>query len=185
MNPTKTTVNEIDLNALDEVVKAIEAQSGLAQVFFEMETVWRGQVRSSTSTRRLTLGGERIERSHTIEADEPTELLGSDTAPNPQELLIAAVNACMLVGYVAGAAVEGIELESVSIVTSGELDLRGFLDLEEGVPAGCESLDYTVQIRGDGTAEQFEAIHAHVQKTSPNYFHLTRAVAMNAKLEVR
>lgn len=184
MSTTKTTVNEIDLKALDEVVKAIENEADLAKAFFELETVWRGQTRSATRTRRLTLGGEPIERTFTIEADEPSELLGSNSAPNPQELLIAAVNACMLVGYVAGASVHGIDLESVTIVTTGELDLRGFLDLEEGVPAGYENLDYTVRIKGNGTPEQFEEIHEHVKKTSPNYFNMSRVVAMNAKLEV-
>jgi uncharacterized OsmC-like protein len=47
------------------------------------------------------MGGERIERSHKIVADEPYELLGRDSAPNPQELLMSAFNACMMVGYVA------------------------------------------------------------------------------------
>ena len=185
MSQTKTNVNGIDLEALDNVVKAIEEQADLAKVFIELETVWTGQTRSRSKTTNMTLGGAKLERSFEIDADEPEELLGSNSAPNPQELLMSAINSCMLVGYVAGAAVHGIELESVRIVTSGEIDLRGFLDLDDSVPAGYENLDYTVQIKGDGTPEQFEMIHEHVKKTSPNYFNATRAIALNAKLEVR
>ena len=58
------------------------------------------------------MGGERIPRSHKIVADEPRELLGADSAPNPQELLMAAFNACITVGYVAGASAKGITLDS-------------------------------------------------------------------------
>lgn len=45
------------------------------------------------------LRGETHERDCTIEADEPNELLGTTTAPNPQELLMADLNACSAVGY--------------------------------------------------------------------------------------
>lgn len=185
MNPTQTTtVNGIDVTALQGVVEAVgqDAQQGMA--IFEVETMWGGQTRSTTRVRSVTLGGQPIARNYSIDADEPVELLGSDSAPNPQELLMAALNACMMVGYVAGAAVHGIELESVKIVTKGAIDLRGFLAIDENVAAGYENLDYTVQIKGDGTAEQFTAIHEHVRRTSPNYFNLSRAIAMNAKLEV-
>jgi uncharacterized OsmC-like protein len=75
------------------------------------------------------LGNRRYTKSFRIDADEPCELCGNNTQPNPQEYLMAAFNACMMVGYVAGASIRGIELESVEIDTSGELDLRGFLGL--------------------------------------------------------
>ena len=128
------------------------------------------------------IGGERVTRSHKIVADEPTQLLGQDSAPNPQELLMAALNACITVGYVAGASVEGIKLDSLEIRTRGELDLRGFLGLSDTVPPGYEEIEYEVRIKGDGTREQFEAIHQNVLKTSPNYFNINRPIRVNATL---
>lgn len=186
MNPiqTPTKVNGIDLTALAGVVEAINADPRAGIASFEVETTWQGQTRSEAKVTKVTLGGQPIDRPYTIRADEPLELLGSNVAPNPQELLIAALNACMMVGYVAGAAVHGIELESLSITTSGDLDLRGFLGLDENVSAGYEQLSYKVKIKGKGTPEQFAAIHENVQKTSPNYFNIARAVALNAELEV-
>lgn len=65
--------------------------------------------------------------------DEPFELLGENTAPNPQEYLMTALNTCVTVGYVAGAAVRGIMLETLEIKTKGELDLRGFLGIDDTV----------------------------------------------------
>jgi hypothetical protein len=89
-----------------------------------------------------------------------------------------------MVGYVAGASVNGIRLDSVEIRTSGELDLRGFLGLSEDVAPGYESIDYEVTIKGDGTPEQFEEIHRTVMRTSPNYFNISRPIRVNATLRV-
>jgi uncharacterized OsmC-like protein len=92
-------------------------------------------------------------RDHVIKADEPEEILGSNEAPNPQELLMAALNACMTVGYVAGASKRGIRLDKLEIETKGTLDLRGFFDLDDAVAPGYPALQYVVRIAGDGTPE--------------------------------
>src|SRR4051812_635934 len=175
-------VNGLDLKALGEVVEAIEKDAAQAKVAFNVTTRWAGQTRSETLVESYTIGGERVTRTHKIVADEPFELLGGDSAPNPQELLMAAFNACITVGYVAGASLQGITLESLEIRTRGELDLRGFLGLSDSVPAGYEEIDYEVKIKGNGTAEQFAAIHDNVLKTSPNYFNISRPIRVNATL---
>ena len=180
--PTK--INDIDLQALDGVVATIGEDPAQATVGFRVTTAWRGQTRSETRVGDCTIGGQRIARDFAIAADEPNELLGSNSAPNPQELLMAAVNACMLVGYVAGASVAGIRLDGVEIETDGTLDLRGFLGLSEEIVPGYRQINYTVRIRGDGTAAQFEEIPRTVMKTSPNYFNMANPIAMNGRLEV-
>lgn len=177
-------VNGLDLKALGEVVEAIEQDANQARVAFNVTTKWAGQTRSETLVEGYTIGGDRITRTHKIVADEPFELLGGDSAPNPQELLMAAFNACITVGYVAGASLQGITLESVEIRTKGELDLRGFLGLSEDVPPGYEAIDYDVIMKGSGTAADFEEIHRTVMKTSPNYFNISRPIRMNGTLRV-
>ena len=184
LDTVKSRVNGLDLNALGEVVEAIQEDAGKAKVSFDVTTRWQGQTRSETIVDGFTIAGERVARSHRIVADEPHELLGSDGAANPQELLMAAVNACMTVGYVAGAAVKGITLEKLEIRTNGTLDLRGFLGLDDTVPPGYEAIDYEVTIAGNGTPEQFEEIHQAVMKTSPNYFNINRPIRMNGTLQV-
>ena len=119
--------------------KRSKATPKKAKVGFDVTTRWNGQTRSETIVDGYTMGGERIARSHKIVADEPCELLGGDSAPNPQELLMAAFNACITVGYVAGASVKGITLDSLEIRTRGELDLRGFLGLSDAGRSGLRS----------------------------------------------
>ena len=184
LDTVKSRVNGLDLAALGETVEGINQDASKAIVGFDVTTRWTGQTRSETTVDGFTLGGERVTRSHKIVADEPCELLGADSAPNPQELLMAALNACMMVGYVAGASLKGITLESVEIKTRGELDLRGFLGLSEEVAPGYDSINYDVRIKGDGSPEQFAEIHRTVMKTSPNYFNLNRPIRMNGTLTV-
>ena len=97
---------------------------------------------------------------------------------------MAAFNACIMVGYVAGSSLKGIKLDSVEIKTRGQLDLRGFLGLDDSVAPGYEAVDYEVSIGGNGTREQFDEIHQTVMKTSPNYFNLNRPIRMNGVLKV-
>ena len=184
LDTVKDRVNGLDLAALAEEVEAIEKDPSNGLVAFNVTTRWTGQTRSESVVDGYTLAGERIARSHKIVADEPCELLGADSAPNPQELLMAAFNACIMVGYVAGASLKGIALDSVEIRTRGELDLRGFLGLSDQVAPGYEAVEYEVRIKGDGSPEQFEEIHQTVMATSPNYFNLSRPIKMNGSLRI-
>jgi uncharacterized OsmC-like protein len=177
-------VNGLDVDALTEVVRAVTDDPAKGQVEFRVRSEWKGQTRSRTSVTSYTIGGQAVHRAFTIDADEPFELLGRNTAPNPQELLMAALNACITVGYVAGAAVKGITLEKLEIETAGALDLRGFLGIDPSVPPGYETIRYVVRIKGDGTPEQFQEIHDTVMKTSPNYFNIARPVRLDARLMV-
>jgi hypothetical protein len=97
---------------------------------------------------------------------------------------MAALNACLTVGYVAGASIRGINLDKLEIRTRGQLDLRGFLGLSDAIPPGYDSIEYEVLIKGDGSREQFEEIHRTVMKTSPNYFNCNRPVRMNGALQI-
>jgi uncharacterized OsmC-like protein len=186
MTPVKavTHINGFDLAKIQELVDAIQKDPNEAQIEFKVRSTWKGQTRSEGVVESYRLGGREIRRDFRIAADEPLELDGSNIAPNPQELLMAALNACMIVGYAANAALKGVSLEQLEIETEGALDLRGFLGLDSAVPAGYEKLRVKVRISGDGTPDQFREIHAAVQATSPNLFNLARAIRIVPELVV-
>src|SRR5262245_20845417 len=181
---TERRVNGLDVEALGAVVREIATDPAKGQVEFRVRSEWKGQTRSRAFVESYTIGGQEVHRHFSIDADEPFELLGRNTAPNPQELLMSALNACITVGYVAGASLKGIALEKLEIETRGALDLRGFLGIDASVRPGYEAIHYVVRIKGDGTPEQFQEIHETVARTSPNYFNLSRPVRLDAKLVV-
>jgi hypothetical protein len=68
--------------------------------------------------------------------------------------------------------------------TDGELNLRGFLGIDPNVKPGYDSIQYVVRMKGNGTPEQYAAIHENVLKTSPNYFNIAAPVKVNSTLVV-
>lgn len=171
---------------IDELMGLIEASRdpAAAKTQWKVKTAWQGQARTRAAVEGFSIGGKKVDRSFAFEIDEPRELGGENRFANPQEHLIAALNACMTVGYVAQCAVRGIRLESLEIETEGEIDLRGFLNIDPTVANGYESLSYTVRIKGDATQAQFAEIHDAVMATSPNFYNLTKAVELKPTLVV-
>jgi uncharacterized OsmC-like protein len=182
---TQTTNNGLDPEVMRASIEAMRHDATQAMTFWNVATTWRGGTRSDTRVTHATVGDVHVNRDFTIKIDEPRELCGTDQYANPQEYLLAALNACMTVGYVASCALQGIELEELRIETEGNIDLRGFLGLDETVSPGYESLRYTVHIKGSGTPEEFQKIHESVMATSPNYHNLSRAVKLNDRLVVQ
>jgi hypothetical protein len=52
------------------------------------------------------------------------------------------------------------------------------------VPQGYENLNYTVRIKGNGTKQQFAEVHEAVMATSPNFYNMSRPVALKPALVV-
>lgn len=175
---TKETLNGIDVPTLEAVAETVKNNPAQGTVAFRVKTEWKGQTKSVSTVSGYMLGGKTLSRHFEIPADEPHELLGENTAPNPQELLMAALNACMSVGYAASAAAMGIVLENLEIETEGQLDLRGFLGLDPTIKPGYETVRYTVRIRSSAPLEKLETLHRAVMKTSPNFSNFATAIRM-------
>jgi uncharacterized OsmC-like protein len=183
-DPKAELVNGIDVARLKNLLADVKHNKALGQTSWDVTTRWEGGTMSETEVTGCTLAGRRIRRSFRFRSDEPVELAGTNEYPNPQELLLGALNACMTVGYVALASLHGITLESLEIETRGDIDLRGFLGLDPTVKPGYDELQYTVRIKGNGTEAQFREIHEAVMKTSPNRFNISQPVKLNGELVI-
>lgn len=181
---TLPTVNGIDVAALKSAIAGIEADPDAGQTRWRVRSEWRGGTRTDHFVDGVDIGGATIERQFQIQIDEPCELCGTNRFANPQEYLMAATNACMMVGYSTVAAVMGVTLTRLELEITGDIDLRGFLDIDPTVPRGYERMHYTVRIAGDGTPEQFRKIHEVVQRTSPNYYNITHPIELTSDLVI-
>ena len=182
MDHSSLIVNGIDLATLSRTIDDASSGEHDTTAAFGVRTVWCGQTLSRSRTTMFRVGGDELTRNFEFGCDEPPEFCGADMYPNPQEYLLGAVNACLIVGYAAGAALRGIKLESLEIETSGELDLRGFLGIDSDVPAGYRRLDCKVRIRAKAGRERLRELHEVVTRTSPNFFNLSRAVRIYVDL---
>jgi uncharacterized OsmC-like protein len=177
-------INGIDVDDLFALIDGVRRDAAKGKTNWHVTTAWQGQTRSRTQVEGFDIGGNRVARRFSIDIDEPCELGGTNRFANPQEYLLAALNACMMVGYVAQCAVRGIALQSLEIETEGKIDLRGFLGIDSAVPPGYESLSYTIRIKGSGTREEFAEVHKAVMATSPNFYNVSRPIALKPTLVV-
>jgi uncharacterized OsmC-like protein len=93
-----------------------------------------------------------------LDAGEPAILLGTDTGPNPAELLLHALAACLTTSIVYVAAARRVELTSVESTLTGEMDVRGALGVDEEPRNGFERIDVAFRIAGAAPAEKLREV---------------------------
>ena len=89
-----------------------------------------------------------------VDAGEPPVLLGDNEAPNAPEYLLHALAACLTGTIVYHAAARGIALDGLECTIEGDVDLHGFLGLDENVRPGYEGIRVAFKASGDFDDEQ-------------------------------
>ena len=175
---SSSVVNGIDTDAVHTLIESVEVNPPQGMTHWKVANTWQGGMHSRARVDSFAIGGNSVLRSFSIDIDEPLELGGGNAYANPQEYLLAGLNACMMVGYSALCALQGITLQKLEITTEGDIDLRGFFGLDPSIAPGYRELRTRVVIKGDGSEDQLRKIHELVLATSPNFYNLTRAVAV-------
>jgi hypothetical protein len=86
-------VNGINVDDLLELIDGVEQDAAKGQTNWRVTTTWQGETRSRAHVDGFAIGGQRVFRQFSFGVDEPLELGGSNRFANPQEYLIAALNA--------------------------------------------------------------------------------------------
>src|SRR5215470_9104143 len=95
--------NSISVSALSEFVNEVREVPEEGAASYGVRLDWESGARARVQAKTMTLGPHRISRSFSWKADEPRQLLGTNHAPNPQELLLSGLGACIMVSFMAGA----------------------------------------------------------------------------------
>lgn len=162
---------------LSEAVNEAIKDPNEAKASYGIELEWLSGTRSKVRTLPMQLGNHKINRSFDFEIDEPNQLLGINSAPNPAEYLLGGLAGCMCVTFMAGATLKGIQIESLKIQIKGDLDLSYFFGLKSDTHAGFPELNIQFIIDGDGTKEQYSALIEKVRNHSPNFCTINNAVS--------
>jgi uncharacterized OsmC-like protein len=178
------TINGIVPSEVQELISAVSQDATQAQMVFHATTSWVDGVRSMTHIKSFDWAGQSYDRDFTLEIDEPEEIGGTNMGPNPQEVLLSALNACLLATFVSVCSLQEIELETVEIVSTGTLDLRGFFKLDETVAPGYQNLHWTLKVKGNATPEQFQTLYEAALSASPNVWNLANPVFIRPELKV-
>ncbi|MBX9810784.1 MAG: OsmC family protein [Burkholderiales bacterium] len=129
-------------------------------VTLRSKTVCEGRFRMLNFIRTLP--------AHVI--DEPPNLLGDDTAPNPSEASLAALGSCLAVGLHANAIARGIALTKIELDLEGDINVTavwGCGDLSSKKRLGFTDVRVKVHLEGDVAREQLAELVAHANRWSP------------------
>lgn len=173
-----TTVNGVAVDDLFSTIDAIKATPSIAKFKFRIWNQWQTGSRNRSNV--ATFAGANKELSHpkpfTLESDEPQILLGKDMAANPVEYLLHALAACVTTSMVYHAAARGIQIDAVESSFEGDLDLRGFLDLDPKIRKGYQGIRVNFKVSANVPDDQLQELVQLGTGHSPVFDSLTNGV---------
>ena len=112
---------------------------------YKAETKWLGGTKAKTRIREFK-----------IDIDEPLELKGTNTAPNPVEILLAALGGCVALTYHGYA--KKLEVDIIP---------GGWIDEENRKRRGFKQIRYEVQLKTKASKEKIHQLHKLVEEKCP------------------
>ena len=177
-------LNGINIDGLNDYIQLITEEPGEAISSYGIKASWKGGVKTEIRTLDQQVGSKHIKKDFKFDIGEPEELLGDNSLPTPQDYLLGGLAGCMMVNFVLGAAKRNIKLDSVELTITGDLNLRGFLNVDKEAPIGFDEIKFHFDAKGDGTQNDYDVLVRNLQHFSPNYRTISDAVKLSvAKLE--
>ncbi len=174
--------NGVNVDALFETVEAVKAAPQIADFQFRLSNRWLGGDHNRSTV--VGFHGACEDHDHmkgpfTLDNAEPPVLLGGGTAPNPVEYILHALAGCLTTTMVYHAAARGVSLTSVSSELEGDLDLRGFLGLDETVRKGFSTVRVTMRVESEADVETLESL----VQFSPVYDIISKSLPVDVRVE--
>jgi uncharacterized OsmC-like protein len=178
--------NGVNVEQMVATIMAITADPNMADFKFRLDNKWI-TCGHNRSVIKSFYGAGHVDTSRKepflLEADEPPVLLGTDKAPNPVEYLLHALAACVTTSLVYHAAVKGIKIEELESRVEGDIDLHGFLGLDENAPCGYKNIRIKFKIKADVPDEELEELCQLGPTFSPVFDTVTRPVQVEVGLD--
>jgi uncharacterized OsmC-like protein len=186
MQQNETVVrNGVDVTALMGAIQAISQDTTLADFVFRSENKWMDGGHNRSMIRDFYgVGSDQMrEVTFTMDADEPSVLLGFDRGANPVEYILHALAACVTTTTVYHAAARGIRIDRIESKLEGNLDLRGLLAMPGATRNGYEKVVFTMKIEGSGTPEEMAEIVRFGQSHSPVFDIVSNGTMIDVRVE--
>ena len=176
-----TIINGVNVTRLTETIQAIQGQADLAEFQFRAKNKWQTGGHNRAQINGFYGAGEEHTRNHPfeIEADEPPVLLGEDQAANPVEILLAALSGCLTTTLAYHAAANGIEIEGIDSEYEGDINAKGFLNLDSKARKGLKEIRVNFKVKSEADREKL----AELAKFSPVFDTITNPTTVKLTVE--
>jgi uncharacterized OsmC-like protein len=178
---TSHIINGVDTAGVLSLATKIAQDEYYGKFQFRARNQWIEGARSRSTVQGFFAGGtentDRREPLH-VDADQPVFLGGANTAPNPVEHLLHALDSCLTVTLVYHAAVQGIHLEAVETSAEGDMNARGFFGISDKINKGYKQIRVNMQVKSDADVATLTQLAMH----SPVYEVISRSVPVEFTL---
>ena len=183
---TATKKPFVDINAIRDTQEAVRKQPELGKVTFKIKGRANGGLTIASHTGPLIQNGQADDARNgkfSLISDEPVALLGTDTGASPAEYALHALAGCYTVTLASMAASKGIELNELELDLSFDIDLNGFLGLDNSVRKGAQAINVEVKMSSDASSRaQLEELVRELPKNSPIHDTLANPVKITTHL---
>ncbi len=168
-NEQEKVVNGVSVTKLFGTINAIQENPTIAKFNFRAKGKWVNGGHNRTTINDFYGAGQTHVRSQPFvyEMDEPPVLLGENYGANAGEYALTALSGCLTTALIYHAAAQGIKIEEVETTLSGDVDLHGFLGLDESVRNGFQKIQVTFSIKSNAPEEKLRELMELAQKRSP------------------
>jgi len=178
---TSHIINGVDTQGVMDLATKIAQDEDHGKFQFRARNQWINGARSRSTIQGFFAGGkENTDRKESlfVDADQPMFLGGENTAANPVEHLLHALDSCLTVTLVYHAAVQGIHLEAVETSAEGDMNARGFFGISDKVNKGYKQIRVNMRVKSDADVATLTQLAMY----SPVYEVISRSVPVDFAL---
>ena len=178
-------VNGVNVTNLFGAINAITDNPNISKFNFRAKGQWINGGHNQTVINEFDGACQTHTRNQpfVFDKDEPPVLLGRDHGANPVEYALAALNGCLTTTLVYHAAAQGIKIEEVESILSGDLDIQGLLGMSDKVRNGYEKIKVTFKVKADAPEEKVKELVDIAQKRSPVFDIISHPTPVEVSLQ--
>lgn len=177
-------MNGIETDVLQQVLEGMKSQEGMSKATYRVQTDWNTGFKTSSRTVDRNVGGKTLPTPERVPLtfDVPKGLGGADSGPNILEVFLGVLGTCIAQTLVAKATARGIQIDNIKVDTEVDIDLRGFLGLDENVRPGAQEFRAKVHVDTKADKQAIQDLLEVVKKLSPSVDTLANGTRVKVEL---
>jgi uncharacterized OsmC-like protein len=171
------TLNNVNLDKLRTTVEKAKEKLSILKKVNKVEGEWLLVGRGGPQFKAMI----RTEKGEiTLEADQPSFLGGSGTAPGPMIYCLYGVTSCFAATFATIAAEKGVELEKLKITAESHVDLSRSMGLSDNPVV--DRVTFKVLCEAKAGKEVIQEIKKLAQERCPAVYCLTKPIPLRVEL---
>lgn len=185
MEQLQETMNGFKSQDIADTLEAITSNPEIAKFKFRARNKWISGGHNRSTIQDFYGGGiedESRKEPFVFDNSEPPILLGGNEGANPVEFVLHGLAGCMTTTMALHAAANGIAVDHIESELEGDLDVQGFLGLNETIRNGYQKIKINFKVIGNLTEEEKQKLIAFAYK-SPVFDIVTNKVPVALSLQ--